>query len=68
MIEGRFSEEAIIPNPKLSISRGGIEPLGEYRDIWIFKKLEATLKKHKVKLSTPIKDIPADGDEGHLAR
>ncbi len=55
-----FSEEAIIPNPKLSISRGGIEPLGEYRDIWIFKKLEATLKKHKVKLSTPIKDIPAE--------
>ena len=69
-----FSEEAIIPNPKLSISRGGIEPLGEYRDIWIFKKLEATLKKHKVKLSTPIKDIPADmlriilhGDQGKVA-
>ena len=69
-----FSEEAIIPNPKLSISRGGIEPLGEYRDIWIFKKLEATLKKHKIKLSTPIKDIPEDmlriilhGDQGKVA-
>ena len=55
-----FSREAIIPDPKLSISRGGIEPLGEYRDIWVFKKLEAVLKKHKVKLSTPIKDIPDD--------
>ncbi len=55
-----FSREAIIPDPKLSISRGGIQPLGEYRDIWVFKKLEAVLKKHKVKLSTPIKDIPDD--------
>ncbi len=69
-----FAEETIIPNPKLSISRGGIEPLGEYRDIWIFKKLEATLKKHKVKISTPIKDIPGDvlrivlhGDTGKVA-
>jgi excinuclease ABC subunit A len=53
-----FSTEAIIPDDKLSISRGGIAPLGEYRDIWIFKKLEAVLKKHKVKISTPIKDIP----------
>ncbi len=55
-----FTREAIIPDPKLSISRGGIQPLGEYRDIWVFKKLEAMLKKHKVKLSTPIKDIPDD--------
>ncbi|MEK6481464.1 excinuclease ABC subunit UvrA [Catalinimonas sp. 4WD22] len=55
-----FAMEAIIPDNNLSISRGGIAPLGEYRDIWIFKKLEAVLKKHKVKLSTPIKDIPED--------
>jgi excinuclease ABC subunit A len=33
--------------------------LGEYRDIWIFKKIEAILKRHKISLSTPIKDIPA---------
>ncbi len=55
-----FAREAIIPDSKLSISRGGIEPLGEYRDIWVFKKLEAVLKKHKVRLTTPIKDIPDD--------
>lgn len=55
-----FALDAIIPDDKLSISRGGIAPLGEYRDIWIFKKLEAVLKKHKVKLSTPIKEIPED--------
>jgi excinuclease ABC subunit A len=42
----------------LSITRGGIAPLGEYRDIWIFKKIEALLKHYKCSLSTPIKDLP----------
>ncbi|HRW98560.1 MAG TPA: excinuclease ABC subunit UvrA, partial [Cyclobacteriaceae bacterium] len=55
-----ITEESIIPDKKLSISRGGILPLGEYRDIWIFKKIEAILKKKKLTLSTPIKDIPKD--------
>ncbi len=53
-----ISRDSVIPNTDLSISRGGIAPLGEYRDIWIFKKIEAILKKNKVNLSTPIKDIP----------
>ncbi len=53
-----ISRNSVIPDPNLSISRGGIAPLGEYRDIWIFKKIEAILKRHKVGLSTPIKDIP----------
>ena len=50
--------ENIIPNPKLSISRGGIAPLGEYRDIWIFKKIDAILKHHKCSISTPIEKLP----------
>jgi excinuclease ABC subunit A len=52
--------ESIIPDEELSISRGGIAPLGEYRDIWIFKKIEAILKRNKVSLSTRIKDIPEE--------
>jgi excinuclease ABC subunit A len=52
-----ITEEGIVPNDKLSISRGGIAPLGEYRDIWIFKQIEAILKNHKLNLSTPIKKI-----------
>src|SRR5690606_21927264 len=52
-----ITQESIIPDPSLSISRGGIAPLGEYRDIWIFKKIEAILKHYKVSLATPIKDI-----------
>jgi excinuclease ABC subunit A len=55
----QISKESIIPNVDLSISRGGIAPLGEYRDIWIFKKVEAILKRNKVNLSTPIK-IPEE--------
>ncbi|NOS92639.1 MAG: excinuclease ABC subunit UvrA [Cyclobacteriaceae bacterium] len=55
-----ITEESVIPDKKLSISRGGILPLGEYRDIWIFKKIEAILKRYKLTLTTPIKDIPKE--------
>ncbi|MGW8123334.1 excinuclease ABC subunit UvrA [Roseivirga echinicomitans] len=55
-----ISRDAVIPDDKLSISRGGIAPLGDYRDIWIFKKIEAILKRYKVSLSTPIKNIPEE--------
>ncbi len=55
-----ITEDSIIPDKKLSVSRGGILPLGEYRDIWIFKKVEALLKRNKLTLSTPIKDIPKE--------
>jgi excinuclease ABC subunit A len=55
-----ITEASVIPDKSLSISRGGILPLGEYRDIWIFKKIEALLKRHKCTLSTPIKDIPQE--------
>ncbi|WP_035804308.1 excinuclease ABC subunit UvrA [Lunatimonas lonarensis] len=52
-----ITRESIIPDPELSISRGGIAPLGEYRDIWIFKKIDAILKNHKASISTPIKKL-----------
>jgi excinuclease ABC subunit A len=55
-----ITEQSVIPDKKLSISRGGILPLGEYRDIWIFKKVEAILKRYKLTLTTPIQDIPKD--------
>ena len=53
-----ITEESVIPDKKLSIARGAILPLGEYRDIWIFKKIEAILKRHRLSLTTPIKEIP----------
>jgi len=55
-----ITRENIIPDPNLSITRGGIAPLGEYRDIWIFKKIEAILKHYKCSMSTPLKNLPEE--------
>jgi excinuclease ABC subunit A len=51
----------VIPNPDLSIKKGGILPLGPYRNALIFWQLEAVANKYKFGLSTPIKDIPEEG-------
>lgn len=48
-----FTRRSIIPDESLSISQGAIAPLGEYRDIWIFRQLESLLKKYKQSISTP---------------
>jgi excinuclease ABC subunit A len=55
-----ITRESIMPDEDLSISRGGIAPLGEYRDIWIFKKIEAILKQYQVSLTTRIRDLPEE--------
>jgi excinuclease ABC subunit A len=57
-IINNISEETVIPDKSLSISRGGIVALGEYRDIWIFNIIENILKTRKISVSTPIKEIP----------
>ena len=53
-----ITEESIIPDKSLSISRGGIAPLGEFRDIWIFNQIQALLRTQKQNISTPIQDLP----------
>lgn len=52
--------ESVIPNPKLSILNGGLAPLGEYRDIWMFQVLKALAKKYNFSLSTPIEKLGED--------
>lgn len=52
-----ITEDAVIPDRELSITRSAIAPLGEYRDIWIFKEIATVLKKFKLSLATPIKDF-----------
>ena len=57
---GEVSEidiEKIIPNPSLSIRKGGFAPLGEYKRVWIFEKMEAILIKQGYSLNTPIADL-----------
>lgn len=48
---------AVIPNPKLSIMKGGLAPLGEYRDTWNFQVIKAVAKKLGFSLSTPIEEL-----------
>ncbi|MFA4866977.1 MAG: excinuclease ABC subunit UvrA [Pedobacter sp.] len=53
-------KESVMPNPKLSIMSGGLAPLGEYRDIWMFQVLKALAKKYNFSLSTPIEKLGDD--------
>ncbi|MDB5135303.1 MAG: uvrA [Mucilaginibacter sp.] len=55
-----IDENSVIPNPKLSILNGGLAPLGEYRETWIFQVLKALAKKYEFALSTPIEKLPKD--------
>jgi excinuclease ABC subunit A len=55
-----IDEKKLIPDPELSIRKGGIEPLGKYRNIWIFWQIEAIAEKNGFTLDTPVKDIPED--------
>ena len=51
-------KEKLIPNPKLSLRKGGLAPAGEYKSgSWIFKQLEAIGLKYGYTLDTPMKDI-----------
>ncbi len=50
--------EKIIPDENLSIRKGGIDPLGPYKNGLIFWQLEAIGAKYGFHLDTPLKDIP----------
>lgn len=50
----------IIPDDKISIRRGGIAPLGEYKNNWVFNQLEAIGIKFGFDLSTPLKEVPEE--------
>lgn len=52
-----IDRESVMPNPKLSILNGGLAPLGEYRDIWVFQVLKALAKKYNFSLSTPLEKL-----------
>ena len=55
-----ITEESVIPDKKLSISRGAIAPLGEYRELWFFREIEVILKKFKLSLTTPVEKYPPE--------
>lgn len=61
---GRVTEidmDKILPDKSKSITRGGIAPLGPYKNSLIFWQIEALGEKHDFKLTTPVKDISEEG-------
>ncbi len=55
--------EKVFPDKNLSIKKGGIAPLGEYKNTWVFNQIETIGLKYGFTLNTPIKDIPAKAIE-----
>ena len=55
----QISMESVIPDPSISISEGGIAPLGEEREAYVYKQVQELAKKNKISLTVPVKDIPA---------
>jgi len=52
--------QKIIPDPALSIKKGGIQPLGPYKNSLIFWQLESIAHKYGFTLNTPINEIPEE--------
>lgn len=50
----------IVPDDGLSIKKGGIAPLGQGKQTWIFQQIESVLQGYEVSSLTPIKDIPKE--------
>ncbi len=50
--------DAIISDDKLSISEGGIAPLGAQREAWVYKQVQEVAKKNKISLTVPICELP----------
>ena len=51
----------VMPDKSLSLKRGGIKPLGDYKNNWVFNQLETIGIKHGFDLNTPLKDISEAG-------
>ncbi len=61
---GEISEidlEKIFTDKTKSIKKGGIAPLGEYKNNWIFSQVEAIGLRYGFDLDTAIEDIPEEG-------
>jgi excinuclease ABC subunit A len=50
--------EEVIPDKNKSINEGGIVPLGEARDAFVFKQVEQLARKYKFSLNDPVGELP----------
>jgi len=57
---GQVTEVAldkIVPDRGKSVKKGGIVPLGAFKNTWVFKQIEAVLELHGHDLNTPIDEM-----------
>jgi excinuclease ABC subunit A len=52
--------QKIIPNTAISIKSGGIAPIGEQKNTWIFKQLQLIAERYNFKLTDAISKIPEE--------
>ena len=52
-----IDKNKLIPDDSKNIKKGGLAPLGSYKNNWIFGQVDALLEKYGFKLTTPIKEI-----------
>jgi len=53
----QVSEASMVPDPTLSINKGGIAPLGERRDGYLFKELKRLSKVYNFNLAAPVEEL-----------
>jgi excinuclease ABC subunit A len=51
------SLEKIIPDPGLSLKKGGLVPMGEYKKNWFFDKIERLLEHAGFNVNTPLGEL-----------
>ncbi|MGG8498081.1 excinuclease ABC subunit UvrA [Tenacibaculum sp. TC6] len=59
-ITNEINFQKVIPNDTISIKNGGIIPLGEQKNSWIFKQLQIIAERYHFKLTDPINKIPKE--------
>ena len=57
-ITNEINLKKVIPNDAISIKNGGIAPLGEQKNSWIFKQIQNIAERYQFTLTDPIKNIP----------
>ena len=57
----QFDMQKLVPDPRLSIKKGGIAPLGASLDPWLKSIMKAVARRYDFTLNTPIQKLPKQG-------
>lgn len=66
---GTISEidpKKIIPDPSKTIRKGGFAPIGESKNSWIMKQIDAIGKKYNFTLDSKVEDLPKEAIDAIL--